>query len=261
MARLKSIYRYPVKGLSPEKLDRVQPDRQAPTSPATACSRSRTAPPASIRRPRVHLPKTKFLMLMRDERLATLRTRYDDATGTLSIHQDEPRGRARRSRHEGRPPGGRGLLPPLHAARAARPARRCCSARGPSVSRMSPPRWSRSSIWPRSPSSKPSLALPVNPLRFRANLYVAGWPAWQRVRSGRTASSPSAPRGSRSQADRALRGHQRRSGYRHPRSDNSGDPDANFDHMDCGIYAQVIEGGCRHRAEVIRNIGVREFSP
>ena len=26
---------------------------------------------------------------------------------------------------------------------------------------------------------------PVHPLRFRGNLYVEGWPAWQRVRSAR----------------------------------------------------------------------------
>ena len=35
-----------------------------------------------------HLPKINFLMLMRDERLATLKTQFDDATETLTILRD-----------------------------------------------------------------------------------------------------------------------------------------------------------------------------
>ena len=54
-------------------------------------------------------------MLMRNERLATLRTRYDDATDTLTIDARGPRGRARRPAHAGRPARDRGVLPPLHA--------------------------------------------------------------------------------------------------------------------------------------------------
>src|SRR5207244_10584046 len=35
-----------------------------------------------------HLPKINFLMLMRDERLATLKTKFDDETATLTIFRD-----------------------------------------------------------------------------------------------------------------------------------------------------------------------------
>ena len=35
-----------------------------------------------------HLPKINFLMLMRNERLATLQTRFDDATETLTVLRD-----------------------------------------------------------------------------------------------------------------------------------------------------------------------------
>src|SRR2546423_13041501 len=35
-----------------------------------------------------HEPKIKFLMLMRNERLAALRTRYDDAAGVLAVEHD-----------------------------------------------------------------------------------------------------------------------------------------------------------------------------
>ena len=43
---------------------------------------------------------------------------------------------------------------------------------------MSPERSSRSSISAASRRSRPWSAQPVHPLRFRANLYVSGWPAW-----------------------------------------------------------------------------------
>ena len=42
--------------------------------------------------PRGRLPKTHFIMLMRDESLARLRTRFDAATGLLSI-AERPRTR------------------------------------------------------------------------------------------------------------------------------------------------------------------------
>ena len=50
-----------------------------------------------------YFPKQRFLMLMRNERLAALRTDYDEESHTLVIHAGEPRGRARRPAHRGRP--------------------------------------------------------------------------------------------------------------------------------------------------------------
>ena len=44
--------------------------------------------------------------------------------------------------------------------------------------RMSPARSSPSSISTASARSRTWSAAPVHPLRFRANLYVKGWPAW-----------------------------------------------------------------------------------
>ena len=46
----------------------------------------------AARLPRGWLPKTHFIMLMRDESLARLRTRFDAATGLLSIAEQDPRG-------------------------------------------------------------------------------------------------------------------------------------------------------------------------
>src|SRR6185295_1180567 len=87
MAAVESIYRYPVKGLSPEKLPRARlaAGEYFPGDRLFAVENGPSGfDPANPQ----HQPKTRYLMLMRDERLATLRTRYEDETGTLSIEQD-----------------------------------------------------------------------------------------------------------------------------------------------------------------------------
>src|SRR5215469_2033112 len=79
-----AICRYPVKGLSAEKMDRVvltrgeclPQDRRF----AIALGSTRFDP----QRPE-WLPKTHFIMLMRDERLALLQTRFDTESGALEI--------------------------------------------------------------------------------------------------------------------------------------------------------------------------------
>ena len=83
-ARIDAIYRYPVKGLSPQKLDRValSPGQTVPHDRLYAIENGPTGfdPNAPA-----YFPKTRFLMLMRNERLAALRTDYDEASHTLSI--------------------------------------------------------------------------------------------------------------------------------------------------------------------------------
>ena len=84
---LEALYRYPVKGLTPEPLGSVTlaAGETVPFDRAWAIENGpgRFDPEA----PR-HLPKITFLMLMRDERLATLRCRFDEATTTLAIERD-----------------------------------------------------------------------------------------------------------------------------------------------------------------------------
>ncbi len=84
MAHLEGLYRYPVKGLSPERLE------SAVLTPGETLFNDRIfaveqgAPQFDMDAPR-HFPKLKFLMLMRDEKLAALQTRFDDETATLTI--------------------------------------------------------------------------------------------------------------------------------------------------------------------------------
>jgi hypothetical protein len=84
---IRGLYRYPVKGLSPEPLERVEL-RAGGTVPF---DRAYAIENGSGRFDPDHpqyLPKINFLMLMRDERLATLQTKFDDASQTLTISRD-----------------------------------------------------------------------------------------------------------------------------------------------------------------------------
>ncbi len=87
IAKVQSIYRYPVKGLSPQPLphadlavgetvagDRLYAIENGPSGFDPAAPR--------------YAPKARYLMLMRNERLATLRTRFEDASHTLMIDFD-----------------------------------------------------------------------------------------------------------------------------------------------------------------------------
>lgn len=78
------IFRYPVKGLSAEPMQRVavEPGETLPLDRAWAIENgpSRFDPD----HPR-HLPKISFLMLMRDERLAALEARFEEETQRLTL--------------------------------------------------------------------------------------------------------------------------------------------------------------------------------
>lgn len=86
-ATVTNLYRYPVKGLSPQPLQRVDLSAGEPVPfdrmYAIENGPGRFDPDA----PR-HLPKVNFLMLMRNEALATLDTDFDPETHTLTIKRN-----------------------------------------------------------------------------------------------------------------------------------------------------------------------------
>jgi len=82
--RIASLYRYPVKGLSPERLTHAElfAGGYFPGDRLFAIENGPSGfEPGAPR----HQPKTKFLMLMRNEAVARLTSRYDDPTGDLVI--------------------------------------------------------------------------------------------------------------------------------------------------------------------------------
>jgi len=78
-AQIASLYRYPVKGLSPEPLPSVALG-VGQTLPADRRYAIENGPSGFDQAAPAWLPKSQFLMLMRNERLAGLQTHFEDAT-------------------------------------------------------------------------------------------------------------------------------------------------------------------------------------
>jgi uncharacterized protein len=174
-AEITGLYRYPVKGLTPEPLETVglSPGQTLPADRRYAIENGPSGfDPATP----LWLPKISFLMLQRDEWLAALQARFDERTGILTLRENgavavtgnletaEGRMAIERffaERHAGRIKGApKVLVSPGHSFSDV--ARKVVS-----IINLD----SLAAI-------ETMLCLPVHPLRFRANVYVRGWPAW-----------------------------------------------------------------------------------
>ena len=175
-AKIQSIYRYPVKGLSPERLGRAHLGIGA-TVPGDRLYAIENGPSGFDPEAPRYQPKLHYLMLMRNERLATLRSRYDDASTTLVID------------HEGREAARENLRTQAGQAAIERFFADFCAAdlRGP-PRLLHAPGFSFSDVARKVVSIinlvslaalENAVGAPVHPLRFRANVYVSGWPPWR----------------------------------------------------------------------------------
>jgi uncharacterized protein YcbX len=175
-AILRAIYRYPVKGLSPEPLAgaTLTPGATIVGDRAYAIENSPSgfdpAEPA-------YLPKQRFLMLMRNERLASIDARLDEATQVLTIRE----GGVEAARGDLTTQEGRAAIEDFFAAFSAADLRgppKVLAAAGHSFSDVA--RKVVSIINLASVAAIEDMTgRPVDPLRFRGNLYVDGWPAWR----------------------------------------------------------------------------------
>ena len=86
-AKIDSLYRYPVKGLTPEHLSQVTLS-VGQTLPSDRRYAIENGPSGFDPAAPKFFPKVVFLMLMRNERLAALRTHYDDASHVLTIREN-----------------------------------------------------------------------------------------------------------------------------------------------------------------------------
>jgi uncharacterized protein YcbX len=174
-AQIAGLYRYPVKGLSPEPLPRVALE-VGKTFPADRRYAIENGPSGFDPGAPAWLPKAHFLMLMRNERLAGLQTRFEDDTHLLTIRSDgEVAARGNLETAEGR-----AAIEQFFTANFAGDLKgppKVLSSEGHSFSDVA--RKVVSIINLASLAAIESLVdWPVHPLRFRANIYVAGWPAW-----------------------------------------------------------------------------------
>ena len=82
-----ALYRYPVKGFSPESLDRVE-IAAGGTFPFDRAFAIENGPSGFDPAAPAYFPKAYFLMLMKNERMAEFQTRFDDASGVFRIFRD-----------------------------------------------------------------------------------------------------------------------------------------------------------------------------
>ena len=174
-AKVVAIYRYPVKGLSPEPLSSVKL-AMGETLPADRRYAIENGPSGFDPATPAYFPKIKFLMLMKNERLARLKTHYDDASDTLIIRE----GGKEAARGNLGTPEGRAAIETFLANYCTDELRgppKVLKGNGHSFSDVA-----RKVVSLINLSSVAALAtatgVPVDPLRFRANLYVEGWPTW-----------------------------------------------------------------------------------
>ena len=179
LPRVTALYRYPVKGLTPEPLQQVQLAAGA-TVPFDRAYAIENGPGRfDPEKPR-HLPKIAFLMLMRDERLASLTTSFDDATATLTIKRD---GR-QVVRGQLSTPIGRQMIEQFLAAymkASLKGAPKIVQAAGHSFSDVSAKCLHIINLASVRELER-AAGKPVHPLRFRANVHLEGLPAWEEFR-------------------------------------------------------------------------------
>src|SRR6056297_2963770 len=172
---LVDIFRYPVKGMSPERLE-SRTGEAGGTLPYDRAYAIENGPGRFDPLAPKHLPKINFLMLMRDERLATLRTEFDDTSQTLSIFRDG----AKVASGQLSTPVGRQLIEQFlssYYSKELRGAPRIAHAKGHSFSDV--PEKCVHIVNLASIRELERIAYrPIDPLRFRANLYIDGAEPW-----------------------------------------------------------------------------------
>ena len=240
--RIASLQRYPVKGLSPEGLSSVALTK-GDYFPGDRLFAIENGPAGFDPENPQHQPKIKFLMLMRNESLARLKTRYLDSITTLFIEQGGREvARGDLSTREGRlaieayfrrfmPKELRG--PPK--VLAAPDGFRFTDSRRGFVSLIN-----LASV--RELETK--IGAPVDPLRFRGNIHVEGLAPWAEF--DLVGQILTAPSGLRLKVTKRIE----------RCAATNVDPDTGirdleipkslmkaYGHFDCGIYAEVLDGG------------------
>jgi uncharacterized protein YcbX len=240
-ATIDAIYRYPVKGLSPERLPKA-----ALAVGATLAGDRRFAiengPSGFSAAAPAYFPKQRFLMLMKNERLARLDTRFDDAAHRLTVRENG----AEAASGDLASAAGRAAIEGFIARFCADELRgppKILEAPGHSFSDVAKKVVSIINLASVAALTD-MIGRPVDPLRFRGNVYLRGWPAWSEldlvgrdIAIGGTARARIVKRIVRCAATNVEPG--------------AGIRDMNIPqtllqrlgHSDCGVYAEVTAAG------------------
>jgi uncharacterized protein YcbX len=240
-AKIQAIYRYPVKGLSPQPMPSVRLER-GETLPADRLYAIENGPSGFDAAAPKYFPKIRFLMLMRNANLATLRTDYDEPTHTLTIeHEGREAVRA-----DLRTPAGKLAVETFFRRfmpKGLRGPPKVRHAEGHSFSDVSKKVVSIINLASVA-AVENAAGQALDPLRFRGNLHVSGWPAWrefdllgQQISIGENARLKIVKRIVRCAATQV----DPTTGVRD--IDVPGVLMKAFDHMDCGVYGEVVTSG------------------
>lgn len=177
-AEVTALYRYPVKGFSPEPLRRAE-IAAGGTMPFDRAFAIENGPIGFDPGAPAHYPKIRFLMLMRNEGLAALSTRFDEASGVFRIERD----RALEVEGSLTEPDGRARIEAwiaAHFADALRGPPKILSAPGHTFSDK-PAKVLHLVNLATVRDLSERLGREVDPLRFRPNLIIDGPPAWSEL--------------------------------------------------------------------------------
>lgn len=255
MAKIEAIYRYPVKGLSAEPLVHTRLER-GKTINADRRYAIENGPSGFEPAVPKYLPKNRFLMLMRNERLARLESRYDATTTVLTLRE----GTREVARGSLSTSDGRAKIEAFFADFGRddlRGAPRILQSPGHSFSDVARKVVSIINL-ASVVATEDAIGAPVDPLRFRGNLYVSGWPAWHEFDlMNRTVAI----------------GHARLKVVKRIQRCAAVDVEPHtghrdlaipatllraFGHADCGVYGEVLDGG---DISVGDTVGLAEGSP
>jgi uncharacterized protein len=240
-ATIRAIYRYPVKGLSAEPLaaTALAPGETVIGDRRYAIENGPSGFDPAMPR---YLPKQRFLMLMKNERLARLDSHFDDASHELVIQEKG----TEVARGDLRTPAGRADIEGFFlnfCAAELRGSPKLLAAHGHSFSDVAKKVVSIINL-ASVVAIEGMVGHPVDPLRFRGNLYVEGWPAWrefdllgQELAIGAQARARVVKRIARCAATNVQPG----TGVRD--LDVPATLLRNLGHADCGVYAEVTAGG------------------
>ncbi|HZH09185.1 MAG TPA: MOSC domain-containing protein [Microvirga sp.] len=240
--RIASLQRYPVKGLSPETLETATLTKGG-YFPGDRLFAIENGPAGFDPENPQHQPKIKFLMLMRNESLARLKTRYLDRITTLFIEE-----------------GGREVARGDLSTREGRLAIEAFFRRTMAKELRGPPKVLAAPDGFRFTDSRRGyvslinlasvrqletvVGAPIDPLRFRGNVHIDGlepWAEFDLVGQVLTATSGVRLKVTKRIERCAATNVDPGTGIRDlqiPKSLMEA-----YGHFDCGIYAEVLSGG------------------
>jgi uncharacterized protein YcbX len=239
MITVKSIQRYPVKGLSPERLKEVGLETGG-TLPADRAFAIENGPSGFEAAEPKWLPKAKFLCWMKNPKLSLLESRYDDPTGVLTVSTPYASVTGDLTRAEGR--AAIEAFVSIFMGDEQRGPLRILSAEGHSFSDVSKKVVSFINLASVEEIGQ-AIGTELDPVRFRGNVHIAGMPAWSeatligkefQIGEARFRAVKTIQRCLATHVDpaRGLRDHDVMGTIRGLRGD-----------LDCGIYAEVISPG------------------